>query len=302
MNRFKLLFESSPWLIWIGVLIGAVYALLLYYRVKTPWSRQMNVALMAVRFLMVTQLTLLLFGPLIRQIKNAKEPPSVVLAIDNSQSIMEMTDSLRIDSLETAINALNLELQSSGYITEIRTLDGVTREQNIDYSSKTSNLHALLEGIQNDYESRNLATVVLFSDGLYNSGSNPSFRPYNFNISAVGLGDTIQHPDINLNTLLYNKIVYLGNSFPVVAEVFSHNLSGNTARVQLLKNRQVIESKTIDINSNNQYDQVQFLVSADESGMQRYTVVASTVQQERITSNNTKDAYVDVIDGKQKYC
>ncbi len=300
MNRFNLLFESSPWLIGIGVLIGAVYALLLYYRVKTPWSRQMNLALMVMRFLMVTQLTLLLFGPLIRQIKNAKEPPSVVLAIDNSQSIIEMTDSLSLDSLEAAINSLNLELQSSGFITEIRTLDGVTQGKNIEYSAKTSNLNALLEGIQNDYESRNLATVVLFSDGLYNSGSNPSFRPFNFSISTVGLGDTIQHPDINLNALFYNKIVYQGNSFPVVAEVFSHNLSGNSANIQLLKNRQVIQSKTIAINSNNQYDQVQFLVSADESGMQRYTVVTSTAQQERITSNNAKDAYVDVIDGKQK--
>jgi len=195
---------------------------------------------------------------------------------------------------------LNLELQSSGYITEIRTLEGVTHGKNIEYSSQTSNLNALLEGIQNDYEARNLATVVLFSDGLYNSGSNPSFRPYNFNISAVGLGDTIQHPDINLNALLYNKIVYQGNSFPIIAEVFSYNLSGKTVNIQLLKNRQTIQSKTITIKSDNQYEQVQFLVSADESGMQRYSIVTSTDQPEHIMSNNAKDAYVDVIDGKQK--
>ena len=78
MNKFSLLFESPPWLIGVGVLIGFAYAVILYYQVKVPWGKTANYVLAGLRFLMVTQLTLLLFGPLIRQIKNSTEAPSIV--------------------------------------------------------------------------------------------------------------------------------------------------------------------------------------------------------------------------------
>jgi hypothetical protein len=72
MNRLSLLFESPPWLIGVGVMLGISYAAILYYRTKVPWSKNTNYILAGIRFLLVTQVTLLLFGPLIRQIKNTK--------------------------------------------------------------------------------------------------------------------------------------------------------------------------------------------------------------------------------------
>ncbi|MCK5471172.1 MAG: hypothetical protein KAI99_21765, partial [Cyclobacteriaceae bacterium] len=92
MNKLSLLFESPPWLIGAGVFIGLAYAALLYIRIKVPWKKRTNYVLAFLRFLMVTQLTLLLFGPLIRQIQNSKEAPSIVFGIDNSQSISEIED------------------------------------------------------------------------------------------------------------------------------------------------------------------------------------------------------------------
>ena len=211
MVKFSLLFESPPWLIGIGVLIGLIYAAVLYYRTKVLWSKTTNYILAGLRFLMVTQLTLLLFGPLIRQIQNTKEPPSIVFAVDNSQSVAEIEDSLNLASLQDEINELSDEFNDRGYITEIRTI-GSSRPSNeaISFAESSSNINKMLRDIQNDYESRNLANVFLFSDGLYNLGNNPAFQPYNFSISSIGLGDTTQRPDLNLNALLYNKIAYQG--------------------------------------------------------------------------------------------
>ena len=108
MNNLSLLFESPPWLIGVGVLIGFAYAAILYFRTKVPWGKNTNYGLAVIRFLMVTQLTLLLFGPLIRQIQNSKEAPSIVFAIDNSQSISEIEDSARLSDFENRITALQL--------------------------------------------------------------------------------------------------------------------------------------------------------------------------------------------------
>ena len=301
MDKFSLLFESSPWLIVVGVLIGVAYATILYYRIKTPWSKRTNYVLAGLRFLMVTQLTLLLFGPLIRQIQNTKEPPSLVIAIDNSQSITEIEDTTSINTFKENLVTLEQTFSSKGYTTEIRTLNKVV-EKNTDFqfNENSSNLNALLQGIQNDYESRNLANVILFSDGLYNIGNNPAYHPYNFPISAVGLGDTTQRPDLNLNAILYNKISYQGNKFPIVAELFSYNLAGNTVTLQLEKGKTVIEQKQIKIINKNQFDQVEFLVEAAESGMSRYSIRAIPVEGEFTISNNAKEAFIDIIDGKQK--
>jgi len=301
MNTFSLLFESPPWLIGIGIIIGLTYAVILYYKSKVPWGKSTNYILAVLRFLLVVQLTLLLFGPLIRQIQNTKEPPTVIFAVDTSESINEIEDSTNLHDLQTTIISFKEEFEDNGYLTEVRTLDGpVNSEERIQFNELSSDLNAMLQKIQNDYESRNLSAVVLFSDGLYNLGNNPAFHPYNFPISTVGLGDTTQRPDLNLNAILYNKIAYQGNKFPIVAELFSYNLAGNTITLQLEKNRTIIDQKQININNQNQFDQLQFLVEATESGMSRYSVKAIPVTGEFTTTNNMKEAFIDVIDGKQK--
>ena len=301
MDRYSLLFESSPWLIAVGIFIGLAYAAILYYQTKVLWSEKVNYLLAGLRFLMVTQLTLLLFGPLIRQIKNTKEAPTVVFAIDNSQSISETEDSLSLQTFHDELKSLVQEFRNNGYLTESRTFTAIQNiGESIVFNENSSNLNELLKSIQNDYESRNLSQVILFSDGLYNLGNNPAFHPYNFSISAIGLGDTTQRPDLNLNAVLYNKIAYQGNKFPIVAELFSYNLAGKTANVQLWKKSEMIDQRQIKISNQNQFEQVEFLVEARESGMNRYSIRAVPVEGEFITSNNSKEAFIDIIDGKQK--
>ena len=256
--------------------------------------------LAVLRFLLVTQLTLLLFGPLIRQIKNSVEPPTIVFAVDNSQSIAEIEDSVSIAGFQDEIIALQKEITDKGYLTEIKTLKGTADGGKINFHESSSNLNEMLQGIQNEFESRNLSNVILFSDGLYNLGNNPAFHPFNFQISTVGLGDTTQRPDLNLNAILYNKIAYQGNKFPIVVELLSYNLAGKTITVVLERNKTVLEQKQIMINNQNQFDQVEFLVEAKESGVQRFVVRALPGEGEFITSNNSKEAFIEVIDGKQK--
>lgn len=300
MNKLSLLFESPPWLIGVGILLGIAYAAVLYYRIKAPWNRNINYILAALRLMLVAQLSLLLFGPLIRQIKNTRERPAIVLAVDNSGSISEIEDSLSIRSLVSGISNLETALNDAGYLVEIRTLNGTSTPESLTFNANSSDLNQMLRGIQNDYESRNLAHVLLFSDGLFNIGSNPSFYPYNFRIHTIGLGDTTHRPDLNLNALLYNKIAYQGNQFPVVAELFSYNLAGQEVTVKVEENDLEIDRTKIRVRGESQFDQIKFLIEAKEGGMHRYRVSAVPVENEFITSNNTKEAYVEIIEGRQK--
>ncbi len=300
MNKLSLLFESPPWLIGVGIILGVAYAAGLYYRIKSPWSRNTNYLLAALRFLLVTQLILLLFGPLIRQIKNSRERPAIVLAVDNSKSISEIEDSLSLRALTSGITELKTALDDAGYLVEIRTLNGAMDGEELVFNANSSDLNQMLRGVQNDFESRNLAHVLLFSDGLYNLGSNPSFYPYNFRIHTIGLGDTTHRPDLNLNALLYNKIAYQGNQFPIIAELFSYNLAGQEVTITLQENGVELDRTKLKVTGQNQFDQIKFLIEANESGMHRYKITALPVENEFITSNNSKEAFVDIVEGRQK--
>lgn len=303
MSQYNLLFESPPWLIGIGVLMGFLYAAGLYYKYKGPWGQNLNRFLAVLRFLLITQLTLLLFGPLIRMIKNTYEAPAIVFAIDNSISISEVVDSAKQVEFKQQLETLRKNLENAGYNTEIQTLENPLPRTNIveiNYSAKTTNLYALLNKIRNNYESRNLAEIILVSDGLINRGMNPVYQDYPFKILTIGLGDTIRHPDINLNALLYNKIAYQGNKFPLVAELFTSGLIGKVIDINILNKGRIVTSKQVKITQDEQFDRVHFLLEAKEKGIQRYVVHAKPAEGEFITANNAKEAFIDIIEGKLK--
>ena len=303
MSRYNLLFESSPWLTGIGVLLGVLYAAGLYYKFKGPWSKNMNRLLAVLRFLLVTQLTVLLFGPLIRMIKNTYENPAVVLAIDNSTSVSDVFDSLRRADFSKKLEKLRQDLEAAGYTTGIRTLQSpapVSSITQVRFTAKSTDLYSLLNSIKNDYESRNLAEVILVSDGLFNRGMNPVYFDFPFRIYTVGMGDTVRHPDVNLNALLYNKIAYQGNKFPLIAEVITTGLNGRTIPVTISNKGKVIASKNIPVNRDEQFERVRFLLEAKDEGIQRYVVKAGPVDGEFTVTNNTKEAYIDIIEGKLK--
>jgi hypothetical protein len=57
--------------------------------------------------------------------------------------------------------------------------------------------------------------VVLMSDGIYNAGISPLYSTFNFPVYTLGIGDTLQHVDVAIKNVSYNKIAYEGNKFPV---------------------------------------------------------------------------------------
>jgi fucose 4-O-acetylase-like acetyltransferase len=84
--EIRLLFQSSPWFILLCLLAGAIYAFVLYQISPTPWNKSTNRLLAA--FVLLSKFNLLLLlNFLIRQITQSVQKRTLVLAIDNSQSM-----------------------------------------------------------------------------------------------------------------------------------------------------------------------------------------------------------------------
>lgn len=305
MERVRLLFDYSPWFVGICLIVGALYAVLLYIRGKSfvnkSWGKRINYSLTALRFLLVTLLCLLLVGPFIRQIKNTVESPLVVLAVDNSASLAAIEDSTRLETFKQGLEEAARTIRDLDYEVEFRTLDASSEAlDTVRFNHQSSDLNGMLADIASDYEGRNLASVVLFSDGIYNQGISPTYTSYRFLINTVGLGDTIPKRDINLKNLYYNKITYQGNKFPIVAEVLNTGFAGQNVTVRITKQGQVLASQQVKLASERELNRVEFLLDAQKEGMQHYVVEIEPLEEEFTIQNNTGHAYIDVIEGKEK--
>jgi len=294
--------EYSPYFLILCVLAGLIYAALLYTK-EAPWSLWLNRVLAAMRFLLVATICFLLLNPFIRLIKNYFEKPIIVFAIDNSQSIPLATDTTATNKLKNDLDLLAKELKEKEFEVSIQTLDEAKTNESIasvKFDKQTTNLGGLLSAVQNNYENKNLASIVLLSDGIYNQGVAPTYSSYNVNIHTIGIGDTVVQSDLNLKAAYHNKIAYLGNKFPIVAEINNTGFLGKQTSVVLSQNGNVLESKTINFTKENDLQQVQFLVEAKEKGMSHYVLDLKALGGEFTTRNNTKHIYIDILDSREK--
>ncbi|MBL3656938.1 VWA domain-containing protein [Fulvivirga sediminis] len=301
MQKPALIFESSPWFILLCLLAGLGYAYLLYHK-NGPWSVQTNRVLFVIRSIVVAALAALLVSPVLKQVINNVEEPTIVVAIDNSGSISEVNDSSRLLQIKDKLNALG-EQVSGGQRIEYRTLSGETLAEmpdQIHYSEQSTDLNNLLDKIKSDYEGRNLGSVVLVSDGIYNQGISPTFSDYNFKINTIGLGDTIPKSDISISSLLYNKVSYQGNKFPLAVQVDHKNFDNQSVTVSVSKSGKLIDKKNVMLGRSGEPREVSFLIDAENSGFQRYQVEVGRKDGEFTYSNNVKQAYVEVIEGKEQ--
>ncbi|MCC5931095.1 MAG: hypothetical protein JJU28_17745 [Cyclobacteriaceae bacterium] len=302
MNRINLLFETSPWFAALCVLAAVGFAALLYYRVNGPWPETAHKLFAAGRFILVLIITLLLLSPLLRQIFNVAEPPALVIALDNSASLSYVHSEDTLRRIIVDIETLTEQAVSLGYEVELRTFNQnrIDDFATVNFDEQSTHLEKLLDGIRNDYESKNLSSVVLLSDGIYNMGTNPLYKPYSFPIFTVGLGDTIPQADVRINALMYNKIAYQGNKFPLVAEVVSTGLKGRFADIEVSAGGKVLQKKRFEIKDEHQFDEITFTLEAADKGIQQFIVQVVPVEGEFTTQNNRKDAFIEVIEGKEK--
>jgi hypothetical protein len=290
----RLIFESSPAFIFLCVLLGLGYAFVLY-KAKHPWSKTTNRILFALRAIVVALLAFLLIGPILKLTKNIFEKPEIVLLVDNSSSLNGVVDTVK---LQNDLATTTTKLKEQGFEVSLKTL-AEKENQKVKFDQKTSDLNGAIKNTIADYEGKNLAGIVLFTDGIYNSGSSPLYSSWRVPIQTVGLGDTTEHPDLILKNLVYNKIAYQGNRFPIRAEVAVQSLPKQNVSVSILKNGTVISQlqKNTDNKSLIEFD---FLADAKDKGIQRYEIVVQSVANESNLKNNRTGIFIEVVEGKKK--
>ena len=293
--------QYSSWFILLCLAVGAGYAAL-QYSAKAPWSKQLNYALAALRFAVVSFLCYLLLAPFIKTTTTHTEQPTVVLAVDNSQSVELFTPKPALRQATTGLTKLAETLRGKGFTVETRTLTPTpgrpARVDSLSFGATTTDLDQLLAGTREAYDGRNLAGVVLLSDGLVNQGRSPGYSEFNFPIYSVAVGDTVPKRDLRLTSLTYNRLSFSGNKFPSEAELGFEGYAGGAATVELREGNKVLDTRRVVLPAGRRRVRATFQITAPAPGKRRYEVRIAAQPGEFTVLNNRRTAFVEIVKGK----
>lgn len=305
----EFIFQYPIWFIGFCLLLGFVYAFVLYYKSAdfSDDSSQFNIikkGLSFVRFLSSTVLAFLLLSPLIKTRFIDKVQPNIVLAHDNSSSIslgFKKVDSTKyINDLNKLHNAFSEKYQLDFY----QFSDKITKKETLDFKDKKTNISNVLNELNGNYYNRNVGAVVLATDGIYNEGQNPVYTDFSFPIYAIALGDTSRQRDLKVTQVKANKIAFLGDDLQVGVNIESYNLNTESYKLSVLKHfkgkKILVQSKNLKINNNYTEQVPNFELKINNIGIQRYSVEVSHLEKEITYENNSSDFYIEVIDSRQK--
>jgi hypothetical protein len=267
-----------------------------------------RLGLSLIRWLAITLLAFLLLEPLIREIELEKEAPTAVILMDQSSSILARTDS---GATEQELNEwfvkLNSELRSMDLQTEWYGFDQglsdlASPEQDpIRWEGSQTNLSEAIEKLNDRIENRNIAGIILASDGLINRGIDPEYGA-SWPLTAtytVGLGDTTNHEDRWIERINHNQIAYLNNTFPVEAIIQSQGMEGQKAQVKILQGNEQLAKEEWTCSSDQDLHRVRFMLTATAVGTQSYRIQASIGNNEFDAQNNQRSFYVDVMESRR---
>ncbi|MCB0735946.1 MAG: hypothetical protein KDC92_00440, partial [Bacteroidetes bacterium] len=286
--------HSLIWLV-IVVLGSLIGALVLYFtaRKKPVFTKKWPVVLALTRATWLFLIAFLLLSPFMQFVKKKTEKPILAYLVDNSASMQMAPDS---SDVKNAITSFKNE-EHSEYEKRMHYISSPENE----FNGKSTNITEALTQIKNEYEGLNLAGVVVLSDGIQNKGIEPNYSKSlpNAPIFTVKTGDTSIPIDAFISAITHNDFAYLDNDFPIKVSVGATNMKEKTCELQIFEEGVLKQKRAITFKNNNDYQEHTFLFNADKSGVKKFQLKLSGLNDDLI-QNNSKNTYIEVVDASKQ--
>ena len=302
---FTKIIVASPWYFFaLSIIIGFIIAIIPYYKKNTEAPKNIILILFGLRFISSVFLIFLLLNIFVKQLKNQTEKPIILFAIDNSSSIVSNQDSVYIKSVfQEKIGQLKEKIgRKFNFKTILFGNNVTTTEKSPSFSSKETDLENLMSELETSYSNQNIGALILVSDGIYNKGSDPTLfaEKLGYPIYSIALGDTLQFKDVSIQKINHNQLAYLGNDFPAEVIIQANKYQGRNLEVTLLKNGNVQDKKTINVNASNFIGTCSFTLNSEVKGIVKYDAKVTVINDEKNKFNNTQSFLIDILDNKEK--
>lgn len=171
-------------------------------------------------------------------------------------------------------------------------------EQSSSFDQQT-NLTAMLEQLDRDRREQPVAAAIVVTDASHNSiaAVNPRIAAAALKgtpVYVVPIGNTQYVRDVLIQSVFTPTVAMRNDDIVVEAVVQAHDCEGDNCVVQLLQNDEVLDTRTIPLDSGYVTRRVRFDRKLSEVGLQQFAVRILPVDRELSELNNQHDFEVNV--------
>jgi hypothetical protein len=276
----------------------------LYYRNRRQdFPRFTTLILAVLRFSAFMLTGIFLLSPMIKSKVTEVKKPTVIVAVDNSSSVVSTPDSSFYQSaFREQIDRLRKNISGDYNLAFYTFGNDITLNGKLSFDESSTDISGAVKKLKRLYRHKNPGAMILVTDGIYNKGQNPLYAVRNsgFPVYTVALGDTVIRRDIAVRRMAVNKVAFLGDVFPVEVEVVAKKCVGLTTEAVLLVDGKPAGKRQLSFESGFDQKVLKFKVKAAATGVRKISVVLKPVDNELNKTNNKAVAFVDVLDSRRK--
>jgi len=281
-----------------SVVLAGVLSYYQYFH-KAKSQSKWNWLLAFLRFASYLLVFLLLINPIISRSTYEVEKTPLPLVVDNSKSIPFLEKNENNWKIYEQI-ATNKALQDKFDVQLFGLANDLQPATTFDYSGNQTNIAAVADNLKQLYRNKKYP-IVLLTDGNQTVGKDYVYNfQENTSVYPVVLGDTTTVFDLKINDLNVNKYAFLKNKFPVEVFVQYNGTKAITADFAIQNGNQTVFKQKVSFTKDKKVQTISALLEASSVGLQKYKAVISSSNQEKNTTNNSKNFAIEIIDQKSE--
>lgn len=284
------------------VFLALVY--LFYRRTNPPISRSMKITLGIMRSAAICLLLFSLASPLISYLTVNKMEPHVAVLFDNSKSVQSVEDFDLKKSVIDYYTENPLPGQTTDFVRENFSFANslVELQTPLSLDEKSTALGECLSDLRDRYVDLNLRSVIVFSDGLANSGVNPlkAAGELQVPVHTVDLGPQKSSRDIRIVDLVHDDVAYAGKTAQIEIEVESSGFEQVRIPVSISSNGKSLSTTEIKLSGNRARQNLKIEFVPPDEGVSTFTVSVPVQPDEELTDNNGRTFRMKILKSKQR--
>ena len=285
----------------IFILIALLFSILIgYYQYyfKVITRSNYSIFLFSIRSLVFFLLFLLLINPSIPRKDLIIEKPTLSVLIDNSLSIRYLSKDSLVNTMLSSLKSSeilkkNFDVNYYSFGEQFNVIDS------LNFDEKQTDIYTPLRSISKNSNDTNNG-IILLSDGNQTIGKDYEFIKMNIPIYSIIVGDTLTYNDVRIDKINTNRYSFVNNKFPVESLLQYNGEESVKLKYTIENTGKIIYSKTINLNKEDNSRLLNIEITSKKEGLNYYKATIENLDNEKNTSNNTKEFSIEVINKQSK--
>jgi len=215
------------------------------------------------------------------------------------KSVREKAD-VRVSTFDQSPSVLNAQTTVTSAIQNLLpSADKDTDEQRETAAKSGTNISSVLEQLSRDRRDQPLAAAFILTDVSHNKSGVANPREVAADLGGtpvyvIPIGNTQYVRDILVQSVFCPAVAMRNDDIVIEAVIQAYECEGEACVVQLMQDGNVIDSRTVQLDSGFATRRVRFDQKMSDVGVQRFQVSVSGVAKELTEQNNVDDFEVNV--------